>query len=94
MDKTKFFQLTERGDWLTPRPIFEAIGLEFALDPAHPGRDNPYCVVPAKRNYTIHDDGLRQPWTGCVWLNMPFRGRFSQFPWLRKFFAHGTASPW
>jgi hypothetical protein len=38
------------SDWFTPRYIFDALGLEFDLDPAHPGRDNPYCVVPNARD--------------------------------------------
>ena len=85
----KFFQLSDKSTWLTPASIFTAIDLEFELDPAHPGRDNPYCSVPARRIYTIHDDGLRQDWSGRVWLNPPFAGRHSQLPWLRKFIAHG-----
>ena len=78
-------------DWLTPKPIFDALPIdEFDLDPAHPGRDNPHCVVPARKIFTRADDGLRQPWHGLAWLNPPFGGRCGQVPWLRKFFAHGN----
>jgi hypothetical protein len=38
----KFFQLSDKSTWLTPASIFVAVNLEFDLDPAHPGRDNPY----------------------------------------------------
>ena len=85
----KFFQLSDKSTWLTPASIFAAINLEFDLDPAHPGRDNLYCSVPARRIYAIHDDGLRKSWSGRIWLNPPFAARHSQIPWLRKFFAHG-----
>jgi len=77
-------------EWMTPKFIFDAIGLEFDLDPAHPGRGNPHCVVPAKRIFTEHDNGLFHPWHGVVWLNPPYGGRRGQVPWLKKFFAHGN----
>jgi hypothetical protein len=78
------------SEWFTPKPIFDAIGLDFDLDPAHPGWDNPYCSVPTRRIYTLEDDGLRRPWEGLVWLNPPFGGRRGQVPWLHQFFAHGN----
>jgi DNA N-6-adenine-methyltransferase Dam len=78
------------SEWFTPAHIFAAVGLIFDLDPAHPGRDNPHCVVPARRILTEADDGLQQPWRGLVWLNCPFGGRRGQVPWLRKFFDHGN----
>jgi hypothetical protein len=70
------------SSWLTPKPIFSGLGLTFDLDPAHPGRVNPYCVVPTRRIYTVDHDGLRQPWCGTLWLNPPFGGRRGQVPWL------------
>lgn len=78
------------SEWFPPKYIFDRIGIEFGLDVAHPGRANPYCVVPARRIFTIHEDGLRQPWAGLVWGNFPFGGRRGQVPWLKKFFAHGN----
>jgi hypothetical protein len=78
------------SDWFTPKFIFDALDLVFDLDPAHPGRDNPHCVVPTRRIYTAKNDGLCQPWEGLIWLNMPFGGRRSHVPWLRQFFAHGN----
>jgi len=44
------------SDWFTPKPIFDAIGLDFDLDPAHPGWDNPYCSVPTRRISLAADD--------------------------------------
>jgi hypothetical protein len=77
------------SEWFTPKSVFDAIGIQFGLDAAHPGWDNPHCCVPAQRIFTVRDDGLRQPWHGLVWLNPPFGGRRGQVPWLRKFFDHG-----
>jgi hypothetical protein len=76
------------SDWLTPKPIFDGLKLTFDLDPAHPGWENSYCVVPTRRIFTVDDDGLRQPWSGTLWLNPPFGGRRGQVPWLKRFFAH------
>jgi len=37
-------------------------------------------TVMAERFFTIDDDGLRQEWTGRVWLNPPYsRGVISRF---------------
>ena len=88
----KFFQLSDKSTWLTPASIFAAINLEFDLDPAHPGRDNPYCSVPARRIYAIHDDGLRQPWSGRVWLNPPFAGVTHKYLGSKNFSRMATAS--
>jgi hypothetical protein len=90
MAEHKFSVAIEPEEWFTPKFIFVALGLEFDLDPAHPGRDNPHCVVPARKIYTKADDGQRQLWHGSVWLNSPFGGRRGQVPWLQKFFAHGN----
>jgi hypothetical protein len=73
------------SEWFTPPEIFEALGLEFDLDPCSPG---PGHWVPASSIYTIKDDGLVQPWAGLVFVNPPFGGRNGHVPWMRKFFAH------
>jgi hypothetical protein len=79
------------SDWLTPQSLFDALGIKlFDLDPAHPGRDNLYCVVPTRRIFTARDDGLRQPWPpgDLVFMNPPLGGRRGQVPWLKKFLQH------
>jgi hypothetical protein len=89
MSEHEFAVPIETSEWFTPKGVFDALGIdEFDLDPAHPGRNNPHCVVPARRIFTARDDGLRQPWSGLVWLNPPFGARRGQVPWLRKFFQH------
>lgn len=75
------------SDWYTPKEYFDAIGLTFDLDPCSPGPDH---WVPARKVYTIDDDGLLQPWEGLVFVNPPFGGRFGQVPWLEKFFDHAN----
>jgi hypothetical protein len=77
----------QSDDWYTPRPIFDALGLTFDLDPCSPG---PGHWVPARRIYTEADDGLHQPWDGLVFMNPPFGGRNGHVPWLRKFLEHGN----
>lgn len=74
-------------EWRTPKPIFDALRLVFDLDPCWP-LSGP-CFVPARQHYTVHDNGLAQPWHGLVWLNPPFGRRRGHVPWLEKFFAHG-----
>ena len=75
------------SDWDTPKEYFEALGLEFDLDPASPGPDH---WVPTKKVYTVADDGLVQPWHGLVFLNPPFGGRHGHIPWLVKFLDHAN----
>lgn len=73
-------------EWYTPPFIFDALGLQFDLDPCSPGIDH---WVPAKKIYTIADDGLAQPWNGLVFMNPPFGGRNGHVPWLKRFIEHG-----
>jgi hypothetical protein len=54
----------------TPPYIFEALGLEFDLDVCGPvgGLD----WIPARKTFSVEDDGLAQTWYGRVWMNPPF----------------------
>jgi DNA N-6-adenine-methyltransferase (Dam) len=87
---------SENWRWLTPEEIFIALrrgGIEiFDLDVCHPGRDNPYCVVPARQIYTEADDGLSQPWHGLVFLNPPYAypHRRAHVEWLKRLITHGA----
>jgi hypothetical protein len=69
-------------DYLTPRWVFDALGLEFDLDVAAPPWET---HVPATRKFTKADDGLTQPWEGRVWMNPPYS---NATPWVRKFIEH------
>jgi hypothetical protein len=79
------------SEWFTPQIIFDKLDLVFDLDPCHPGRDNPHCVVPARKIYTKAENGLLQPWNGLVFCNPPHSDqRRGVVPWLRKFIAHAS----
>lgn len=72
-------------EWYTPAWLFEALRIEFDLDPCSPG---PLVVpwIPARSHYTKADDGLTQPWHGRVWLNPPYGPGIDR--WLQRFCEH------
>ena len=72
-------------DVYTPPYIFEALGLEFDLDVCGPvgGLD----WIPAKKTYSIEDDGLIQDWYGRVWMNPPYS---KPSPWVDKWLENGN----
>lgn len=72
-------------DYYTPPFIFEALGVEFDLDVSSPPDGVPW--LPAKRYYTIIDDGLVSPWEGRVWMNPPYS---DVTPWANKFRKHNN----
>jgi hypothetical protein len=76
------------SEWRTPPSTFNPLGLEFDLDPCSP-LDGP-DFVPARKKYTINDNGLLQPWFGLAFVNPPFGGRNGHVPWMMKFFEHGN----
>ena len=71
-------------EWYTPPWIFERLGLQFDLDPCQPAAGIDW--IPARRRYTPYEDGLKQPWSGRVWLNPPY-GKYSP-AWLKKMHSH------
>lgn len=70
--------------WLTPKWIFDELGLEFDLDPCSPEGGVPW--IPAAKFYTEKHDGLIQPWEGRVWLNPPYGKHTGE--WLKKMHYH------
>jgi len=76
---------TTKDEWLTPEHIIRALG-PFDLDPSAP------VVRPwptATKHYSIEDDGLSQPWDGCVWLNPPY-SRSQIKEWINRMVAHNN----
>lgn len=72
-------------DWYTPPWIFERLGLEFDLDPCSPVGGVPW--IPAKKHYSLVDDGLTQDWENdLVWLNPPYG--VATGAWLNKMHNH------
>lgn len=94
-------------EWYTPAHVFEAMGVEFDLDPAAPecgGHRLPFASW-CRWWLSAREDGLTAEWRpgAFVWLNPPFGGRNALVPWLERFFAHGdgvclvpdrTSAPW
>lgn len=72
-------------DWYTPKWIFDKLGLTFDIDVAAPPGGIDW--IPAKRFYTMADDGLSQPWDGLVWCNPPFS---KLTPWVDRWIEHGN----
>lgn len=78
-------------DYLTPRWVFDTLGLLFDLDVAAPPWET---HVPAARKFTKADDGLTQPWEGRVWMNPPYS---QPARWVDRFMEHGNGIallPW
>ena len=73
-------------EWYTPAWIFERLGVTFDIDPCSPHDMESH--VPARVKYTVFDDGLKQAWSGCVWMNPPY-GRSTPF-WMRRFIDHAN----
>lgn len=69
----------------TPPEVFEALGVTFDLDVASPLV--PVSWVPAKRFYSLEDDGLTAPWEGFVWMNPPYS---KPSPWVDRFINHAN----
>lgn len=69
----------------TPEWVFTELGLTFDLDVASPVGGVPW--IPTAHYYTIHDDGLSQPWYGRVWMNPPFSKCNA---WVHRFIEHGN----
>lgn len=71
LSKAAFAMSSEHAEWYTPRYIwhraYRVLG-EIDLDPA----SDPGHQIPAKKHYTVDDDGLAQVWIGRVWLNPPY----------------------
>lgn len=80
-------KVAESDEWYTPKFIFDAINIQFDLDPCSPSKEH---WTPANTHLTKDDDGLTSEWVGKVWMNPPFGGRNGQNVWLEKFIKHGN----
>ena len=61
----------ESKEWYTPRTVFDALSVEFDLDPCSPGKDIvPW--VPAKKHYTVENNGMMAHWEGKIFMNPPY----------------------
>ena len=67
-----------RYEYYTPLKIIEMareVMGDIDLDPAT--SEMAQSHVEAKQYFTIEDDGLKQEWTGRVWLNPPFSSQLA-----------------
>lgn len=77
----------ESKEWYTPATIFEALGIEFDLDPCSPGKA--ICPwVPTKKTISLPDNGLTAAWEGKVWMNPPY-GQDTP-AWMQRLQQHGN----
>ena len=76
--------VTTSDDYYTPPWVFERMGLTFDLDVAAPPGGVEW--VPARRFFTLEEDGLSLPWEGRVWMNPPYS---KPSPWVDRFIRHG-----
>lgn len=94
----------ETDEWFTPKYIFDALKLTFDLDVAAPlGGPRHVPLIAGNAYLTIHEDGLKQPWQGLVWMNPPFGHQSTKRRWLQRFIHHRngialvpdrTSAPW
>jgi phage N-6-adenine-methyltransferase len=74
-------------EWYTPPWIFDALAIEFDLDPSSP-HDMELPWLPAKKRFTVFDDGLSKDWAGRIWLNPPYSKWTQQ--WMRRMASHAN----
>jgi phage N-6-adenine-methyltransferase len=74
------------AEWYTPAWVFDELGIEFDTDPASPHDFDTH--VPAKKKYTVFDDGLKREWKGLVWLNPPYSREVVR--WSRRMIDHNN----
>jgi DNA N-6-adenine-methyltransferase (Dam) len=75
---------TSSSEWYTPPALFQALGLEFDLDPCAPALPAARWI-PARRRIGLPDDGLQASWNGRVWLNPPR----DSARWVGRLVEHG-----
>lgn len=73
-------------EWYTPPEIFDALQIEFDLDPCSPPPHLDLNIVPTQTKLTIEDDGLNADWQGNVWLNPPYGNQTKL--WLARLSEH------
>ena len=76
----------ESKEWYTPRYIFQAININFDLDPCSPGQEI-VRWIPAQHHYTCLDNGMSKDWFGNCWVNPPYGSDTPK--WMARLSEHG-----
>ena len=80
-----FWNSSQNVDWYTPPHVFEALNMDFDLDPCSPPTER--YKTRARNHYVLPDnDGLKDPWFGEVWLNPPYGRGIDK--WIEKMYQH------
>ena len=81
--KSPWYSSSEQDHWTTPPDLALAlasvVGGQFDLDVASPGPSA--SPIPARRHFTMADDGLALPWYGKAFMNPPY-GRVVLPKWI------------
>lgn len=77
--KREVYASSATCEWETPQDFFEKLNEEyhFELDVCATA-DNAKC----ERYFTKEQDGLKQEWKGCCWMNPPYGKEIGV--WMRK----------
>jgi len=66
-------------EWATPQDFFDKLNLQYGFDlDVCATAENAKCA----RFFTEADDGLKQEWTGVVWMNPPYGRTIGK--WVHK----------
>lgn len=86
LNKALFTSQTD--EWSTPEALFDALNKQFhfTLD-ACATQQNAKCP----RYFTKSDDGLKQRWTGRVFMNPPYGREIRK--WVRKAMKNHDRTP-
>jgi hypothetical protein len=84
----EFWAQSKNVDWYTPKYIFDALNIDFDLDPCSPPLER--YKTRAKHHYILPEsDGLQKDWFGKVWCNPPY-GRGEIVKWVKKIYEHNN----
>ena len=77
--KTETLFSSKTDMWETPQDLFDRLNQEFHFDlDVCATKENAKCP----RFFSPQDDGLKQDWFGCCWMNPPYGKTIGQ--WVRK----------
>lgn len=83
MNFTSGLKTSNSCEWATPKDFFKSINDEFKFDlDVCATHENAKC----EKYFTKEQDGLKQLWSGKVWMNPPYGKEIGK--WLEKAVAY------